>query len=57
MNIRRVSLLRSKVIAGEVARRSVVAEPDAFYTRFFEALLRQGAGRGEASGGGRAIRA
>jgi hypothetical protein len=26
----------------------VVVYPDAFYTRFFETLLRQGAGRGEA---------
>lgn len=30
------------------ARFSVVVYPDAFYTAFFEALLRQGAGRGEA---------
>jgi hypothetical protein len=30
------------------ARFSVLVEPDAFYVRFFEALLRQGAGRGEA---------
>ena len=30
------------------ARFSVVVEPDAFYVRFFEVLLRQGAGRGEA---------
>ena len=29
------------------ARLSVVVYPDAFYTGFFEALLRQGAGRGE----------
>ncbi len=29
-------------------RLSVVVEPDAFYTKFFEALLRQGTGRGEA---------
>ena len=29
-------------------RLRVVVEPDAFYTRFFEALLAQGAGRGEA---------
>ena len=29
------------------ARFSVVVYPDAFYTAFFEALLRQGAGRGE----------
>ena len=30
------------------ARFSVVVYPDAFYTAFYEALLRQGAGRGEA---------
>jgi hypothetical protein len=30
------------------ARFSVIVEPDAFYTRFFEALLQQGAGRGTA---------
>lgn len=30
------------------ARFRVVVYPDAFYTGFFEALLRQGAGRGEA---------
>ena len=30
-------------------RLSVVVEPDAFYTRFFETLLDQGAGRGEAT--------
>jgi hypothetical protein len=30
------------------ARFSVIVEPDAFYVRFFEALLRQGTGRGEA---------
>jgi len=29
-------------------RLRVVVEPDAFYTRFFEAVLEQGAGRGEA---------
>jgi hypothetical protein len=29
-------------------RLSVIVEPDAFYTRFFETLLAQGAGRGEA---------
>jgi hypothetical protein len=29
-------------------RLSVIVEPDAFYTRFFEVLLAQGAGRGEA---------
>ncbi len=33
---------------GMRVRLSVIVEPDAFYTRFFEALLRQGAGRGEA---------
>jgi hypothetical protein len=30
------------------ARFSVLVYPDAFYTAFFDALLRQGAGRGEA---------
>jgi hypothetical protein len=30
-------------------RLGVVVEPDAFYTRFFETLLEQGAGRGEAA--------
>lgn len=34
--------------AGLRLRLSVIVEPDAFYTRFFEALLAQGAGRGEA---------
>ena len=34
--------------AGARVRLAVVVEPDAFYTRFFEALLAQGAGRGEA---------
>jgi hypothetical protein len=34
--------------AGLRARVSVVVYPDEFYTRFFEALLAQGAGRGEA---------
>jgi hypothetical protein len=29
-------------------RLSVIVEPDAFYTRFFETVLAQGAGRGEA---------
>ncbi len=33
---------------GTRVRLSVVLEPDAFYTKLFEALLRQGAGRGEA---------
>jgi cytochrome c554/c'-like protein len=32
---------------GMRARLAVVVEPDAFYVRFFETLLRQGAGRGE----------
>ena len=32
---------------GVRARLSVIVEPDAFYTRFFETLLAQGAGRGE----------
>jgi hypothetical protein len=34
--------------AAVAARFSVLVYPDAFYTAFFEALLRQGAGRGEA---------
>ena len=34
--------------AGLRARLSVVVYPDEFYTRFFERLLEQGAGRGEA---------
>ena len=34
--------------AGVRARLAVVVEPDAFYVGFFEALLRQGAGPGEA---------
>jgi hypothetical protein len=34
--------------AGLRVRFTVVVEPDAFYVRFFEALLGQGAGRGEA---------
>ena len=33
---------------GVRVRLSVIVEPDAFYTKFFETLLRQGAGRGEA---------
>ena len=33
---------------GMRARVAVVVEPDAFYVGFFETLLRQGAGRGEA---------
>jgi hypothetical protein len=40
---------RPRVAApGMRVRLSVIVEPDAFYTRFFETLLRQGAGRGEA---------
>ncbi len=35
-------------VPGTRVRLSVVIEPDAFYTKFFETLLRQGAGRGEA---------
>jgi hypothetical protein len=35
--------------AARALRLSVVVEPDAFYTRFFAALLEQGAGRGEAA--------
>jgi hypothetical protein len=34
--------------AGLRARLSVMIYPDEFYTRFFESLLGQGAGRGEA---------
>jgi Cytochrome c554 and c-prime len=34
--------------AGMRARVAVIVEPDAFYVAFFETLLRQGAGRGEA---------
>ena len=40
---------RVKVDAtGMRARLSVIVEPDAFYVAFFQTLLRQGAGRGEA---------
>jgi hypothetical protein len=35
------------VAEGAHVRLSVIVEPDAFYTRFFETLLAQGAGRGE----------
>lgn len=35
-------------VSGMRARVAVVVEPDAFYVAFFETLLRQGAGRGEA---------
>lgn len=40
----------ARALEGEAvaARFSVVVYPDAFYTAFFETLLRQGAGRGEA---------
>ena len=38
-----------RAAAARALRFSVVVEPDAFYTRFFAALLEQGAGRGEAS--------
>jgi hypothetical protein len=42
-------VLRGRVErAGLRARLSVVVEPDAFYASFFEVLLAQGAGRGEA---------
>jgi hypothetical protein len=41
--------LRAKVPGpGIRARLAVVVEPEAFYVGFFETLLRQGAGRGEA---------
>jgi hypothetical protein len=41
---------RSAAPGGESlrARFSVIVEPDAFYVRFFDTLLRQGARRGEA---------
>src|SRR5262245_64607483 len=38
---------RRLAAAGLRARLSVVVYPDAFYTRFYEALLATGAGRGE----------
>jgi len=44
----RATLRYARAAAGARARLSVVVYPDAFYTVFFEALLRQGAGRGEA---------
>ncbi len=40
-----IRMLQNGAVA---ARFSVVVYPDAFYTAFYEALLRQGAGRGEA---------
>jgi hypothetical protein len=39
---------RRRLTAGTRARFSVLVYPDAFYTAFFETLLRQGAGRGTA---------
>jgi hypothetical protein len=43
-----VLTFRAKVPGpGIRARLAVVVEPDAFYVRFFETLLQQGAGRGE----------
>ena len=46
----RAELAYARPLAGEAvaARFSVVVYPDAFYTAFYETLLRQGAGRGEA---------
>jgi hypothetical protein len=46
----RAELAYARRLAGPAvaARFSVLVYPDAFYTAFFEALLRQGAGRGEA---------
>ena len=45
----RVELAYARPLAGDAvaARFSVVVYPDAFYTAFYETLLRQGAGRGE----------
>jgi len=45
----RAELVYTRALEGGAvaARFSVVVYPDAFYTAFFEALLRQGAGRGE----------
>jgi hypothetical protein len=45
----RVELAYARALEGGAvaARFSVVVYPDAFYTAFFETLLRQGAGRGE----------
>jgi len=42
-----LSYARTLEGAAVAARFSVVVYPDAFYTAFFETLLRQGAGRGE----------
>jgi hypothetical protein len=46
----RAELVYAQALEGGAvaARFSVIVYPDAFYTGFFEALLRQGAGRGEA---------
>ncbi|HEV8584107.1 MAG TPA: multiheme c-type cytochrome [Methylomirabilota bacterium] len=46
----RAELVYARALEGGAvaARFSVVVYPDAFYTGFFEALLRQGTGRGEA---------
>ena len=45
----RAELAYARPLGGDAvaARFSVVVYPDAFYTAFYEALLRQGAGRGE----------
>ena len=45
----RAELIYARALEGDAvaARFSVVVYPDAFYTAFFETLLRQGAGRGE----------
>jgi Cytochrome c554 and c-prime len=45
----RTELAYARVLDGDAvaARFSVLVYPDAFYTAFFESLLRQGAGRGE----------
>ena len=45
----RAELVYDRTLEGRAvaARLSVVVYPDAFYTGFFEALLRQGAGQGE----------
>jgi hypothetical protein len=45
----RTELVYARALEGDAvgARFSVIVYPDAFYTAFFETLLRQGAGRGE----------
>jgi len=40
--------LPGRLRPGENRDAAVVVEPDAFYAKFFETLLQQGAGRGEA---------